>query len=229
MSTAALQIDVKGLLPLKRQLELLAMPRATRRRLLYRVAKRVTSASKKRASKQVDLKGRPFKTRARKRKGNRKMLTRMARKLKVVRNDSLEAVIGFNSPVLAHIASKQQHGAVEQMSAKKLAAMESGTARDGPATRKQARALREAGYQIKRAKGKGKKKPSLKWITENMKVGQAGAALAYLRAQAGETIKQSWTTTLPARSFLGATAQEITEHIEFIFKQMKQEMNHAVT
>ncbi len=227
MSTAVMSTQVVGLLPFKRQMELLAMPKATRRRLLYRVAKKVIRDSKKRVRLQRDLKGRPYEARAKKRKGGRKMLARMAKQLKVINNNSVEAVVGFSSPVLGKIASKQQHGATELMSADKLAKRYGDADRKAPATRKQAVALREAGFEIKKAKGKGKKKPTLKWITENMKAGQAGAALRYLRLHAGDTISKSWTTVLPARSFLGATPKEVVQYIDLIFKQIKQELNYA--
>ena len=219
-------MDIKGMLPWKRQMQLLSMPVSIRRRLLYRVAKRVIGDSKKRVRKQIDLKGRPFTARARKRKG--KMLARLAKQLKVINNNSVNAQIGFNSSVAGKIASKQQHGATESVSARSISKKSLAASQDGSATRKQARALREAGFEIKKKSGKGKKKPSLKFITENFTIGQAGAILRTLRIEAGETIKKSWTTVLPARSFLGATAKEVSQHIEMIFKQMKQEISRGV-
>jgi len=226
MSRAAFKADIRGLLPLKQQMAIVAMPRATRRRLIYRVTKRVIRDSKKRARDQVDLKGRPYASRAKKRKGGRKMLTRMAKELAVIDNNSLQATIGFRSPVLARIASKQQHGYIERVTPRKLSKQDK-KASDEPATRKQARALREAGFEIRKKKGKGYKKPSLKWITETFTIGQAGAILKAMRIKAGERIKTSWTTVLPARSFLGATALEIRQHIEMIYKQIKQEASRA--
>ena len=80
---------------------------------------------------------------------------------------------------------------------------------------------------LQKANGKGAKKPTLKWVTENLTVGQAGYAIRQLRVWAGEMGKTGWTTVLPARSFLGATHQDILKHIETIFKQMKREMNYV--
>lgn len=224
MSVSSIKIDVKGLLPLKRQLEILAMPVPVRRRMLHRVSKRVIADSKRRVRQQVDLQGRPFATRQRKR--NRKMLSRLVKALKVVRNDSTKALIGFKGPVEGRIAAEQQHGITKTITSSGL----SGTTKNthhSPATRRQAKALRAASFTIKTANGKRNKSPSLKWVQNNMKIGQAGAALRYLREQAGQTIKQSWTTTLPARSFLGASATDISNHIDLIFNQMKQEVTRV--
>jgi len=224
--SAAMKMNIEGLLPWKRQMQLLAMPTKMRRRLIYRVAKLVIRDSKKRVQQQVDLKGRPFEKRARKRKG--KMLARLAKLLKVVNNNSVMAEVSFNSAVAGKIASKQQHGATETVNSRSISKKSLAASQDSPATRKQARALREAGFEIKKKSGKGKKKPSLKFITETFTIGQAGAILRSLRIEAGETIKKSWTTVLPARSFLGATAKEVSQHIEMIFKQMKQEISRGV-
>ena len=223
---SAAMMNVEGLLPWKRQMQLLAMPTSVRRRLLYRVAKLVIRDSKKRVRQQRDLKGRPFTKRARKRKG--KMLAKLAKQLKVIKNNSVKAEVGFGSSVAGKIASKQQHGSTETVSARTISKKSLAASKDSPATRKQAKALREAGFEIKKKSGKGKKKPSLKFITETFTVGQAGAILRALRIEAGETIKKSWTTVLPARSFLGATAIEVSQYIEMIFKQMKQEISRGV-
>lgn len=221
MSTVDLKIQ--GLLPLKRQFQLLAMPKNMRRRLLFRTAKKVIRDSKKRVRKQVDLNGQPFQKRQR--KSRRKMLSGLVKFLKVINNNSTFAEIGFSSATTAQIAAEHQHGATTTVRVTDFS--DSNTSRDAPATRRQAKALREAGFKVNSANGKRKKSPSLKWVTENMKVGQAGAALRYLRDKGEAESKQSWTTVLPARSFLGATATEILKYIDQIFKDMKREINYA--
>lgn len=227
MSNVAMHMDVKGLLPLKQQLQLLAMPKQMRRRLLSKTARKVISDSKKRVRNQVDLNGMPFEARAKKRRGGRKMLAKLSRQLTVLNNTGEAVVVGFKSAPAGFIGGKQQHGFTQQMSARALSKQEKAASKESPATRKQAIALREAGFEIKKANGKGKKKPTLKWFSENFTVGQAGAILRDMREKAGETIKTTWTTVLPARSFLGASASEVTSHIETIFNQMKQEIAHV--
>lgn len=222
MANDAVQVNIVGLLPLQRQLELLKMPAATRRRVLYRTAQAVIKHSKKRVREQKDLTGQPYESR--KKKSRRKMLAKLARELKVVTNSSVEALIGFSRRSSAQIAAKHQHGFTETVRASDFQRTDNAKYYDNPATRKQAIALREAGFTVARANGKGSKPPTLKWVTENLTIGQAGFALKRLREWAGEASKTSWKTELPARSFLGATAGEITQLIESIFDQMKQEI-----
>lgn len=224
---SGLHVQVTGLLPLKRQIEILKMPMPLRRRLVSRVSRKIISDSKSRIRKQTDLQGAPYAARAKKRKGNRKMLSRLSREIKVTRNDGNEAVIGFFKPSSGRIAHKQQHGETQQVSARTLAKSTSNAGKSNPATRRQARALREAGFTIDKRKKKGGRVPPLKWVTQNLTIGQAGAILRQLREDAGETIKTSWTTRLPARSFLGATPAEVSQHIDTIFEQMKQEIARA--
>jgi hypothetical protein len=223
--SAIIRTRVEGLLTLRRQMQVLAMPINLRRRLLYRTAKAVIRDSKHRVKKQIDLNGQPYEKRARKRKSNRKMLSRLVKSLKVTSNNHQVAELGFYSQKTATIASEQQRGATKTVRASDLSSNQS--SRHAPATRRQAKALRDAGYTIKGANGKRKKAPSLKWITANMKTGQAGSALRYLKGKAEGDAPKSWVTTLPARSFLGATGAEITQHIDKIFLEMKRELNHV--
>lgn len=223
---AVMSINVEGLLPLKRQMQLLAMPRALRRRLLNKVAKKLIKSSKARVKQQVDLNGKPYAKHSKGRK--RKMLARLARQLKVTQLTGTHAQIGFHNPVVSKIAAAQQVGKTQTVTAKSFErSSTSPTHYDKPATRKQAKALREVGYVVGKSKGKKGKKPSLKWVTQNLTVGQAGVIIKKLRIDAGETIKKSWVTKLPARSFLGATQLEIARYIESIFTQMKQEVTHV--
>ncbi len=224
--SALLSVDVKGILPLKRQMQLLAMPKPLRRRLLNKVAKKVIKDSRKRTRDQVDLQGRPY---ARHSKGRRrKMLTRLSRQLSVTTLSDVKADIGFSNQVVGKIASKQHHGDIEHVNASSFDNSEtSGSHYNNPATRKQAKALRDVGYKIKKANGKGWKKPSLKWVTQNLTVGRAGLILKLMRIKVGEKIKKSWVTKLPARSFLGATPREVSQHVESIFKQMEKEVTYV--
>lgn len=220
-------INIVGVLPLKRQLELLTLGPARRRRLLYRVAQTVMRDSRKRVRQQVDLQGVKFKERWRKRSDRRKMLSRLIKDMAVVNNDSLQATIGFRRGGV--IAAKQQHGDRQVVTAtrNRAAVREKGRQfYDKPATNKQARALREAGFKVKAGAKKARTAP-LSWITGNLTVGQAGYALARLREWSGKKSKTSWLTVLPARSFLGATAAEVTAHINTIYDDMTKELQRG--
>ncbi len=222
----SITLNIEGQLPLKRQMQLLAMPKALRRRLLNKVAKKVISHSKKRVRSQTDLKGQAFAKHSKGRK--RKMLARLSRQLKVTQLTGAAATIGFNNKVLGKIAADHQFGSSQTMN--KDSFKSSDTAAKNyhkPATRKQARALRQANYRVGKKKGRKGKKPSLKWVTSHLTIGQAGVIIKTLRLEAGERLKNRWTTKLPARSFLGATAGEVSQHVESIFKQMKQEVAYV--
>lgn len=84
----------------------------------------------------------------------------------------------------------------------------------GSATRRQARALLKAGYQIRH--DKRWKRPTLGWIVENLKSGQAGLILALLEDQ---TKEQSWKIDLPARDALGADPRDIREIVGTVLQQ----------
>ena len=222
-----MSVHIEGLLPLKRQMELLMMPEKLRRRLLNKVAKKVISDSKARTRKQVDINGRPFVKHSKGRK--RKMLTRLTKQLKVTRLSGSETTIGFNNSLVAAIAAKQQYGYSQAVNANSFKDINGASERyDNPATRKQGKALREAGFRINKSKGKKGKLPSLKWVTSNLTVGIAGLILKNLRIANGEEIKSSWVTKIPARPFLGVSKAKISEYIDLIFKQMKKEVQHGI-
>ena len=91
--------------------------------------------------------------------------------------------------------------------------------KEGPATRNLARALISEGYKIPRGKGKGSKRPSIKWITNNLSINQAGFLLRELKGSSG---KSTWKIDLPARSFLGQTVAEQKEQMNFILNKAMQ-------
>jgi hypothetical protein len=223
----SIRIDVVGLLPWQRQMQLLQLSPDRRRRLVARVAKKVVQDSKKRVRDQVDLQGNRYQERHRQRTHNRrKMLSRLVKELKVIQADSNSATAGFNSPVSGRIAADQQQGKRTTVSASGFGGR-SAESYNQPATRKQAKALIEAGFKL-RINGKGRKSPSIKYIVDHYTQGQAGSALKRLRVWAGVATKTSWTTMLPARSFLGATAAEIQQYIEQIYDDMEQEMKRGI-
>lgn len=222
-----IRADVVGLLPLRRQLQLLQMGPDRRRRLVARVAKKVIQDSKKRVRQQVDLQGNHYPDRHKKRSSNRrKMLSRLVKDLKVIQANGDSATAGFRSPVAGRIAAAQQHGKITRVSAASFGGR-SADSYNQPATRRQARALIDAGFKM-RIGGRGRKSPSIKYITEHYTQGQAGSTLKRLREWAGEATKTSWRTVLPARSFLGATAAEIQQYIDQIYNDMEQELARGI-
>lgn len=99
------------------------------------------------------------------------------------------------------------------------------------ATRQQAIALIMANYKV-HIKGRGKdrviskgrgaeKTPSIKWITENLTLGEARFILRKLRKDGG---REQWKTTLPARPFLGITP----DNLESIAMEIRTEINKTL-
>jgi len=206
-----IRLDVTGQLKLKQRLALLTLPAAKRKRLLGQLGRKIRTESRKRLRAQRDIKGHAWAPR--KNKSTRKMLRGLSKHMVVY--PSAKAVdITFKNGLVGRIARKQQEGIDEVMTREKMQRLHGQPDYQAAATRNQAKALRAAGYQINRAGGKGKKTPTLKWVVENLTVGQAGLILKTLQ---GTSTKSRWVISLPARSFLGANKKNINEMVQTIF------------
>lgn len=205
------QTDLFGALTLKRQLDVLAMPKGLRKRILKKMATGVRKNSRKRIRNQRDLDGNRFASRKKRKRG--KMLRGFARQLVAYSNEN-QAVVTIKNPGIGAMAKKHQVGDTATMTKEKMARGRGEPDYDGPATRRQAKALKQEGYRKPRAGGKPRAKATIKWITENLTLGQAGLILRSMRGSEG---KDSWVIKLPARSFLGATASETSDLVNTIF------------
>lgn len=206
-------ISLDGVIDLNNKLAVIPSG-ATRRRILRTIATRVQQNSWKRTQAQSDLAGLPFAPHKRGRR--RKMLARLGNRIKVVAATDHDAIVGFANPVESMIAAKQQVGFTETFNKNQFKDSVPANTKD-PATRRQAKALLQAGYKIRRAKGRGYKTPSIAWIVANLNVGKAGVILRVLRGR-----KDSWKTTLPPRSFLGVPDAELVELTELAIQEITQ-------
>lgn len=219
--TWALRVsDVIGLAGLKQQFEILKLPLVMRRKILRKVSGTVIKQSRARVRTQTDLQGRPFRERWKKRSDRRKMLSKLAKLAKVLRNDGKQAELGFPG-VAGRIAAAQQFGQTQTVTA---AALKRGpaaqSARNDPATKRQAVELKKLGYRA----GKKNRKPTMQWIMNNLTIGQAGSIIRSMREKQGIHAKTTWRTVLPARAFFGATAQDVAQYIQDIFTHITQEL-----
>jgi hypothetical protein len=237
-----ISVDVLGVLPLKRQLELLMMPSSHRRHLLYRVSKNVIQNSRKRIQAQMDLQGASFEpghkpeTDRHSHKRKRKMLSGLVKGrngARVLSNDGLIAKIGFPGKA-GQIAAKQQYGASEVIDMVRMQTLsgEKRTASNSaryaaqafaPATKRQAKELRDLGFKPR----SGKRRLANRDIMGSMTKAQAGVIIRSMRTKQGYTPKQRWTTRLPPRSFLGASPQEVFEYINLISDQILRRIPHG--
>jgi len=197
----------REMLSVQQQLKLMTLHPKKRTRILGKLSRHLAKQNKKNIRENKDPNGRSWQGRA---SGSKKMMRKMSKQLKTKANSN-EATLYF--PGLAGtIASKHQHGATEKWNAAKARKVYSNgrTDYDEPSTRLQAKRLREIGYTIA-AKRKGKrKKPTLKWINENMTMGHAGLIIRMMKNKKSQS---SWEVKLPERQLLGAKSKDITNFL----------------
>ncbi|MEM5508505.1 phage virion morphogenesis protein [Pseudoalteromonas sp. AS71] len=194
----------------KDQLAFLQLKPNKRRNILRRVIRTTNKSSKERITKQTDLAGKTWQGRA---NGKRKKMLTKLKKFMKVRHSANDASVYFLGGNSGKIARAHQEGISLDAGKPKGKAAQN---KERPATRNLARALIAEGYKIPRRKGKGSKRPSIKWITENLSINQAGFLLRDLK---GSSSKSTWQIDLPARSFLGQTQGEEKQQMNFILNQ----------
>ncbi|WP_019530641.1 phage virion morphogenesis protein [Dasania marina] len=206
-----MSITLTGTKQLTRQIRALRTTPSERKKANRQMAKKGAAYSKKRIRSQRDLSGSPWASR--KAKSRRKMLRGLSRTM-VAFGDEKKGTIGYKNALTGQIARAHQEGINETLTAEKAQRINGTPNYDGPATTKQAKALRAEGYKIRRTGSKGYKKATIKWIKQNIKLGQAGLILRIMR---DEKSKSSWAIPLPERSFLGVTPSEREQMMDFIF------------
>ena len=212
MTAPTLSVDIRGMIETQQQLQLLSLPAAKRRRLLNNVSKRLRTRNHRRLSAQRNLDGSSFEKRQG--SGNRKMLRGLDKRLQVIQVTANQAVLGWRQRRTARIAGEHQTGRSTTMTAARMRRQSNTPDYAGSATRHQARALLREGYKVR--DGKSWRRPTLSWIVENLKSGQAGLILALLE---GQSKQQSWKIDLPARDALGADSRDIREVINTVLQQ----------
>lgn len=220
-------VDIIGLGKLQEQMKAMKLSGGKRRRILRKLSARVIRDSRKRVRTQTDLQGISYKNRWKKRSDRRKMLSKLIKQAGVLRNDGKTAKIGWRG-LSGYIAAKQQYGHTQTVTARTVKkelsrAEQSAEAPGKPATKRQAVELKALGY---RQPG-GKRKAALRWVMQNLSVKQAGAVIRSMREKQSIKPKSSWRTILPARSFLGATQEEIAQYIQEIFEDVTKEIAHG--
>jgi phage virion morphogenesis protein len=207
-----IKVDVVGLLDVQQSLEVLKLPAFKRKRIFGQTARKVRTQSRKRLREQKDLDGKAFTPRKHK-KNRKKMLRKIGGEMITVYNE-FEGVVKFPSGV-GGVAAAHQKGIDVTMTKDRVQKRKGEPDVNAPATKYQALALKRAGFKQRRA-GERPFKPSIRWIRENLKVGQAGLILRLIRQ---EPEKKSWVIHLPSRPFLGATEAEISDMVQTILQQ----------
>ncbi|CAI8702136.1 phage virion morphogenesis protein [Pseudomonas sp. LAIL14HWK12:I2] len=213
MTAPTLSLDIRGLLSAQQHLQLLSLPPNKRRRVLKNAGSRLATQNRKRTRSQRNLDGSAFAARKTGRK--RKMLRGLSRGLKVLSTTTNQSVLGWRQRPLSRIAAEHQSGQTEIMTPGKIRRRAKNPKNDAPATKRLARALLKAGYQIRQ--GEIWVQPGADWIVANLKKGQAGLILDRLQ---GAPKKQSWKIVLPARDALGADAAGVREMLGTVLQQV---------
>ncbi|CAI1654512.1 phage virion morphogenesis protein [Serratia liquefaciens] len=197
---------------LKQALKENEMPRAKRQRLLWRIAKRgIIPASKRNARNQMAPDGSAWAPRKR---GRRKMLRQLPKLLKVREMPEIEAVriylqggnyrSGTRRMPAGTIGAIHQDGA--QMTVRATSYQGQPSQEGKPATRRQAKRLRDLGYKVW---WNGKYvKPAVSYITAELSMKKAGLLIKKLGKK---TSKKAWSIDLPARAFLGVSDDEFNK------------------
>ncbi|PSU69164.1 hypothetical protein C9J20_14655 [Photobacterium phosphoreum] len=173
---------------------------------LRRIGRAVIKQAKKNVRQQRDIHGQPFAPRKKKRKGRRRLLPNLAKRLRG-KNDASHVEVGFANRLMSEIAHKQQHGnPTETWTGARIRRVRGPFQHyDKPPSPRQARALLRAGYKIKKQRGKGWKKPTTKWVIDNIAQGQLGLILRELLHKKANA---SWEIDNAPRPFLGLTAEQ---------------------
>lgn len=217
MSDPALSIDTdkKARLRLNDQLEILCLPTAQRRMLLRDIAKQTRADAQKNIREQQTVSGQPMAPRANKTK--RKMFRKLAKGMVTKVPTDHTAVVTWKNAGQAKVADRHHRGIPEHFTAKKAAKTYGVPDYSKPATVTQAKALNQEGYRrpVARKRGKGGailKKVPVKWIMDNMTLGQAGLILRLMRTKKRRG-KQQWDINLPARPILGAAPADAESYL----------------
>lgn len=209
-----------------------------RKKILTKAARTLIRSTKDRTNKQIDVEGNqfgPYNTKTNHtRPRRRKMLVRLMRKLSIVTQDDFSVTIGFRSKRDENIGTIHQYGRVIKFN-RRWAKYENQTGITREITlndryhiqRHQAKRLLDAGYKVRR-KGKALLTPTIKWLTENIRQGQYRILLKVLEGSEG---MDEWETKIPARPFLGITADDleiIAEAINAEYNKLMSSMSKVV-
>lgn len=209
--------DQKSYLRLKEKLALLSLDPKTSKRILRAIGKSSRDENKRRIKAQQDPDGHRWQGR---KSGNKKMMKGFTKKLKYQVRNTKFVEVGFPTR-RGYIAYDHQHGIAQPFDVQ-------GRFREGkkkkepkktdPATRKQARELRDAGYRMKpEGRQKRGKKPTLKWITENLTVAECYQEITKLE---NKSPVKKWEVDRPKRELLGVSPRRVAMIIK---KELKRQ------
>lgn len=207
-----IEADERSYLRAKEQLALLALDKKTRQKMLRRIGAQIAKTTRKNIRVQRDPEGRMWPQR---KKGRRKMLKGFTQKLKHFQRDNSRTLfVGWPS-ARGSVAFDHHHGVAQKsgLSARKRQAKKNKEPKQtDPATKEQAKALRDLDFRLKpQGRQKRGKKPTLAWIKENMTVGEAAKTIQELE---NKTPARDWEVGRPERRLIGVSPKRLAMMIK---------------
>ncbi|HIF9333355.1 hypothetical protein [Photobacterium damselae] len=207
-----LVIDFKSQRDMELAIATLALPPKKRFWILKDLGRWEKRLAKSRIKRQKDVDNKKFEQRKR---GKSPLLRGMADALDpIVINDAKLLKLTWDDTKKAKIAAIHNEGIAQVDSANALIQREKKRRGEpdysAPCTKAQAVALRRLGYRIRRKKGKGWNKPSVRNIEKRLTLGQAGLIIRMLRKKKP---KNAWIINVPKRKFLGSDDDKVRERL----------------
>lgn len=203
-----ISVNRRDALNMQEKLLLMSLPKKKRIWILKELGRKEKAKTRKRIRQQKDIHGRALEPR----KSNKrsKMMRRMSKGLTPYVRGGNTLDLTWGNKLTARIAARHHLGQSQKVTAKEMQRKYGTQNPKEPCTRSQARKLRELGFEIKRKKGKGAKKPSLKWITENINKGKAGLMIRIMKKEPSKT---AWEIPLAERKILGSEEREVSRQL----------------
>jgi phage virion morphogenesis protein len=214
-------VNIQGQKRIKAMVGLIKANPTKRRNILRKVARKAKTINNKRKRAQQDIDGQPF---AKRKKGSAKMFRKISKYLRHTAT-SEQAKLYFTGNVgkvaYAHHKGIGDNFNVKTDKSKKQKNNDefSGNGLKKPATRAQAKRLVKTGeFRIDKRKSKSGKGriPTIKWVVENLTIGQVGAILRSLKL----TQKTQWRIERKPRPWLGMNPQDTAQAASIIIDEL---------
>ncbi len=221
----SIQFDTRHAAKMEQQMELMILKPANCQKIFEHCGRKYLKASRDNIRKQQTIDGRAMTPR---KYGKGKVLKKMGQSLKFKATPK-QVQLTWPKKYIAKLGARHQFGIDEVMTANRMVKIHGQPDYKAGATKKQAKALLEAGFTISTGKkfksgpNKGKsrrKRPSQRWIMENMKLGQAGLIIRTLRNNLNPP--KSWKIPIPKRPFLGMTGGDAAQVMTSEIKKQRQ-------
>lgn len=216
-SVISCNVDPQKLLKLREQLTIITLTPKQRKIFNNKIGEDIRKRSRRNTTRRTTIDGKSMEPRKKRAKGRHKnkgvkMFRKLSRFMGIIPTGKLGASVTWRNPVLANIAYEHQYGAEVQsghiLLNKQLKKENKYVSRRAKCPRWLAKELNENNYKhrIKKEWQKDSyKRVSAKFIMENLTRGQASFALQTLL---GVPAKEKWKIKIPARPFLGVTADQ---------------------